>query len=193
MWVPNQGLNPYPLHWKAKSDPLGCQRSPISIHFKFITTRLAFLKGSGHMLCSMHVCLIIMKVLVIQSCPTVCDPMDCSLPVSSVRGIHQARILELVAIPFFRVSSQPRDRTWVSCSAGRFFSIWAALLHLLAAQCSEGGSWRHRRKPAECPLLGWAGTFLLPPIYWILPWNQPEGRVTISVSPLHCLEVLGKL
>ena len=46
-----------------------------------------------------------MKVLVVQSCPTLCDPMDCSLPNSSVHGILQARTLEWVAIPFTRVSS----------------------------------------------------------------------------------------
>ena len=40
-----------------------------------------------------------MKVLITQLCPTLCDPMDCGLPVSSVRGISQARILEWVAIP----------------------------------------------------------------------------------------------
>ena len=49
------------------------------------------------------------KVLVTQSCPTLCDPMDCSLPGSSVPGIFQARILEWVALPFSRGSSQPRD------------------------------------------------------------------------------------
>ena len=48
-------------------------------------------------------------VLVAQSCPTVCDPMDCSLPGSSVHGILQARILEWVAIPFSRGSSQARS------------------------------------------------------------------------------------
>ena len=48
------------------------------------------------------------KVLVAQSCPTVCDPMDCSLPGSSVHGILQARILEWAAIPFSRGSSQPQ-------------------------------------------------------------------------------------
>ena len=52
--------------------------------------------------------------LVAQSCPTLCDPMDCSLPGSSVHGILQARILEWVAISFSRVSSQCRDQTWVS-------------------------------------------------------------------------------
>ena len=49
--------------------------------------------------------------LVAQSCPTLCDPTDCSPPDSSVHWISQARILEWVAIPFSRGSSQPRDRT----------------------------------------------------------------------------------
>ena len=49
------------------------------------------------------------KVLVLQQCLTPCDPMDCSPPGSSVHGILQARILEWVAIPFFKGSSQPRD------------------------------------------------------------------------------------
>ena len=65
-----------------------------------------------------HVC-----VLVTQSCPTLCDTLDCSLPGSSVHGILQARILEWVAIPFFRgssLTSQPRDQTWASHIAGRF-------------------------------------------------------------------------
>ena len=49
-----------------------------------------------------------------------CNSMDCSLPGSSVRGILQARILEWVAIPFSRGSSQPRDQTWIFFFAGRF-------------------------------------------------------------------------
>ena len=55
----------------------------------------------------------------LQSCLTLCDPMDCSLPGSSVLGILQARILEWVAMPSSRGSSQPRDRThisYVSCT-----------------------------------------------------------------------------
>ena len=51
---------------------------------------------------------------VTQSCPTLCDLMDCSLPRSSVHVIFQARVLEWVAISFSRGSSQPRDRTQVS-------------------------------------------------------------------------------
>ena len=61
----------------------------------------------------------------VQSCSTLCDPMDCSLPGSSVRGIFQARILEWVAISFSRGSSWPRDRTQVSSTADRRFTVWA--------------------------------------------------------------------
>ena len=64
-----------------------------------------------------------LQVLVARSCPTLHGPMDYSLPGSSVPGILQARILEWVAMPFSRGSSQPRDRTWVSCIADRFFTI----------------------------------------------------------------------
>ena len=64
------------------------------------------------------------KVLVAQSCPTLCDPMHCSPPGSSVHGFSQARILEWVAISFSRGSSWPSDRTWVPCTTGRFFTDW---------------------------------------------------------------------
>ena len=50
----------------------------------------------------------------LQLCPTLCDPVDCSLPGSSVLGILQARILKWVAIPFSRGSSQPVDQTLIS-------------------------------------------------------------------------------
>ena len=66
-----------------------------------------------------------MKVKVIQSCLTLCDPMDCGLPGSPVHGIYQARILEWVAFPFSRGSSQSKDQTHISCIAGGFFTIWA--------------------------------------------------------------------
>ena len=61
---------------------------------------------------------------VLQSCPTLCNAMDCSPPGSAVHGIFQARILEQVAISSSRGSSQPRDQThicYISCIAGRFF------------------------------------------------------------------------
>ena len=63
------------------------------------------------------------KMKFTQSCPTLFDPMECSLPESCVHGILQARILEWVAIPFSRGSSRPWDGTWVSCVAGTFFAI----------------------------------------------------------------------
>ena len=61
-------------------------------------------------------------VKVVQSCLTLCDPMG-----YTVHGILQGRILEWVAFPFSRGSSQPRDRTQVSCIAGRFFISWATV------------------------------------------------------------------
>ena len=63
--------------------------------------------------------------LVPQLCPTLCNPRGDSPPGSSVHGILQARILEWVATPFSRGSSWPKNRTEVSCIAGRFFTIWA--------------------------------------------------------------------
>ena len=57
------------------------------------------------------------EMKVSQSCPTLCDPMD-----YTVHGILQARILQCVAFPFSRGSSQPRDQTQVSHSAGGFFT-----------------------------------------------------------------------
>ena len=55
-----------------------------------------------------------MYVLCTQLHLTLCNPMDCSLPGSSVHGIFQARILQQVVITYFRGSSPPRDQTWVS-------------------------------------------------------------------------------
>ena len=58
-----------------------------------------------------------------QSCLTLWDAMDCSLPGSSVREILQARVLEWLAMPPFRGSSQPRNQTQVSYTAGGFFTM----------------------------------------------------------------------
>ena len=62
---------------------------------------------------------------VAQSCPTLCDPTDCSLPGSSVHGIFQAIVLEGIAISFSSGSSWPRDRTRVSRIVDRHFTVWA--------------------------------------------------------------------
>ena len=58
------------------------------------------------------------------SCLTLGNPRGCSPADSSIHGILQARILEWVAIPFSRGYSRPRDGTQVSCTAGRFCSVW---------------------------------------------------------------------
>jgi len=63
-------------------------------------------------------------VLIAQLCLTLFDPRDCSLPGISVHGILQARILEWIAIPFSRGTSEHKDQTLVSYLAGRFFTIW---------------------------------------------------------------------
>ena len=83
-----------------------------------------------------------MKVKVAQLCSTLCNSVD-----YAVHGILQARILEWVAIPFFRGSSQPRDRTQVSHIAGGFFTSWAtrdalfkaAVLQKEAVTCNPRG------------------------------------------------------
>ena len=68
---------------------------------------------------------------VAQSCLTLCNPMDYSLPGFSIHGILQVRILEWVTISFSRGSSRPRDWTWVSCIGGRWFNLWATRYLLL--------------------------------------------------------------
>ena len=94
-------------------------------------------------------------VLVAQSCLTLCDPIDCNPPGSSVHGIFQARILEWGAISSSRGSSQPRDRTQVSCTVGRFFGgqWWAWEKHKYHStdtptyycqdKCLTTGSWQY--------------------------------------------------
>ena len=99
------------------------------------------------------------RVLVAQSCPTLCDTMDCSPPGCPVHEIFQARILEWVAISFSRGSSQPRDRTRVSCTTGRFFTNWAtreALQDLLELTLKKDvlfiiGDWNAKVGSQETP------------------------------------------
>ena len=76
---------------------------------------------------------------VAQLSPTLCDPMDCSPPGSSVHGILQARILEWVAISFSRGSSWPRDQTQVSRIAGRHFNLWATREVIAPILCGLNG------------------------------------------------------
>ena len=99
-------LGPIPLHMLIFSPSIfipGPDQTPKSPHI--------------HKASSMHA-----KAL--QSCPTLCYTMGCGPPGCSVHGILQARILEWIAMPSSRESSQPRDQTcvsWVSCITGEFF------------------------------------------------------------------------
>ena len=77
--------------------------------------------------------LISVKVKVFQSFLTLCNPMDCNPPDSSVHGILQARLLEWVAMPSSRGSSEPRNQTQVSLIAGGFFTVWATREALLTS------------------------------------------------------------
>ena len=110
-----------------RSQPTGHAHLP---HLGYLSTDCHSAQGkqetSSHNTIT-HTCNIYvkMKVLVTQSCPTLCDHMDCSPPGFSIHGILQETILEWIAIPFSRGSSQSRDQAWVSWIAGRFFTIWA--------------------------------------------------------------------
>ena len=90
------------------------------------------------------------KVLVAQSCPTLCDRMDYSSPAPSVHGILQSRILEWVAVLFSRGSSRPRYKTEVSHIAGRFFTVRATREALKASENS------HKQTRCKYPARDWA-------------------------------------
>ena len=97
LWLPDQGLNPGSLYWECwvlATEP--SRKTPV------LFLNLASLKSS------------LSQCLVVQSCPTLCDLMDFSLPDLPVHEISQARLLEWTAISFSRGSSPPRDQTSVS-------------------------------------------------------------------------------
>ena len=88
----------------------------------------------GHYIC---LSVLVVGCEVAQSCPTLCNPMGCSLPGSSIHGIFQARVVEGIAISFFRGSSWPRDRTWVFHIVGRRFIIWTTRYYNVSIQPSH--------------------------------------------------------
>ena len=133
------------------------------------------------------------KVWVTQSGLTLCNPMDCSPPDSSVHGTLQAKLLEWVAIPFSRGTSWPRDQTCVSCVAGRFLTI------------SKGG---YKMPPLDLPLshplslrlrgfLGFPGDSVVkhPPANagdtcLISGLGRPHGEGNGNPLQYSCLEIL---
>ena len=116
---------------------------------------------------------------VAQSCPTLCDPTDCSLPGSSIHGIFQAIVLEWVAISFSRGSSRPRDQNRVSRIADRRFTVWATREALPCERWLEmkARSWFLRMSCATLSLLH--ATFLVVQSLshvWLFetPWTAPR-------------------
>ena len=95
--------------------------------------------------------------LVGQLCPTPCDPMDCSPPGYSVHGILQARILEWVAMPSSRGSSQPRAWTQVSRIASGFFTIWA----IISCNCCGERHWAGQNRNYKDNPLSFQGQQLM--------------------------------
>ena len=92
-----------------------------------------------------YVCL-----LLSQSCPTLCDPMDCSPPGSSVLEILQARKLEWVAILFSMISPQSRHQTWVFCIAGRFFTMYSICIYMEFAKVVMITLYARQQKRHRC-------------------------------------------
>ena len=133
---------------------------------------------------------------VTQSCPTLYNPMDCSLPGSSLHGILQARVQEWVAISFSRGSSRPRDQTLVSCIPGRHFNLWATReVHVISTfACMSVQSCPTLCAPVDCSLPGSSVHGTIPER--ILEWNaisfsrgpsQPRAQTHIS-----CVSCIGR-
>ena len=138
--LPGEG-NGYPLQYSCLENPLdrgtwwatysawGCKELNTTewLNWTELNIRDKFKKSSESNtmdLSSYHEQLWKVKVLLTQSCPTLCNPVNSSPTGSSVPGISQAGIPEWLAIPFSRESSQCRAQTQVSSIAGRFFTIW---------------------------------------------------------------------
>ena len=122
---------------------------------------------------------------VAQSCPTLCDSMDCSLPGCSVHGIFQARIQEWVAIYFSRRCSRPRNWTGVSHTVGRP-TVWATREVGDAIQAS------HRLfPPFSCPQsLPTSGSF---PVSQLFPSGGQSTGTSASASVLPQISRVGSL
>ena len=128
-------------------------------------------------------------VLVTQLCLTLCDPTDCSLPVSSFRGILQARILEWVAISFSRGSSWPRNCTQVSCITGGVFTVRATRDSLLG-RCPRSVERWERSSPGSLQqacihTVGVSGGF-----WCVLKWSKCHQSIASQDSQYHGSHIL---
>ena len=120
-----------------------------------------------------------MKVLVTQLCLTLCDPMDCSMPGSSVHGILQARILEWVAMAFSRGSSQPRGRTcisYISWIVRRVLYHWDSLVAQIVKHLPPVLETRVQSLGRENPLEKEMATHSSI-LAWEIPWTEEPGML----------------
>ena len=113
-----------------------------------------------------------------------CNPVDCSLPGSSVHGILQARILEWVAIPFSRGPSQRRDPTHISCIAGGFFTAKPPWKPLRGFSWYKIGAWK--------VLLDWRNDWMMDKQTLALGKSGTVAWLYMNRAPLihfnrHCL------
>ena len=139
-WLINFTANKNPFHFYLKHCPISLHSSPLPL-----------LKSPCHVYA--------------LSCLTLCDPMNCSPPGSSVHGISQATILEWVDIPFSRESSWPRDWicvSWASC-IGR--QIFLSLYHSSLGHCKlTSGFWKQH-------------SIFPPPLHPFFAHSAPSARV----------------
>ena len=115
VWIPDKHLSNQTISASAFRAP--------GLGYTSATVKLYICIHALHVCVCVCVCVCVIRGgLVTQSCPTLCNPLDCSPPGFPVHGISQARILEWVAISSSRGSFWPRDQTHVSYIAGRFFT-----------------------------------------------------------------------
>ena len=131
--------------------------------------------------------LVVQACLVAQLWLTLCDPMGCIPPGSTIHGISQARILEWVAISFSRRYSWPRDQTQVSCIAGGFCTIWASkeslVVHWLRILLPMQGiqAWSLFQEDSTCQ-------GATNPLSWALLPFEGNTRSHLNEKPSHCSE-----
>ena len=118
--------------------------------------------------------------------PTLCKPMHCSPPGSSIHGILQARVLEWVAISFSRGSSRPRDWTQVSCIVGRRFTIWATreVLASMWDECNCVVVWTFL---GIAFLWDWNENWPFPVLCTLLSFSKFAGILNAARSQHHLL------
>ena len=168
---------------KEKQNYYVGQKVPLDVFFFMTSYRKPLTDFFGQPSIRLHVC------SVAQSCLTLCDPMDSSLPASSVHRILQARILEWVAVPFSRGSSWPRNQTQILCinCTGRLILYhWATreaniTVHKMGKHC-HGREFNVKRMK---------NTYFLSSVYTHLHGERERGALEMLLH--HCADSLCSL